>query len=230
MSTLTNALSPMQGSRRTATASGTKWPDNKISGYNISQIPTMSPEQLNVFQNMLSQLGPEAGQAIGRLSAMAGGEASAFEPYERFAQSQFQKSLGDIGSRFSGMGLGGRHGSAFQNAVAGAGSELAEKLASQRLGYQQQAQGQLLDLVRALLGSQTHETFLQPEKQPFWKQLFGGLSAPVGAGLGALVGIPAGNPLLGAQIGGQLGSAIGSGISGQPYQGGMLTGLGMGDK
>ncbi|HEX5553455.1 MAG TPA: hypothetical protein VFX43_09425 [Chitinophagaceae bacterium] len=197
-------------------ATGGIAPKTNINGYDVAQIPTMSPETMQFFQSILGKVQPGAESAINRLSALAGGEESAFAPMEKYAQSQFQERLGDISSRFSGAGLGGRHGSAFQNAVSGAGADLAERLASQRLSYQQQAQNQLLELAHALMGQRTHETALFPEEKPWWQKLLGS-TAPIigtagGAALGALGG--PGGALAGAKLGSQVGSAFGRSLLG----------------
>lgn len=210
---LANKLAPKKAA---GTASGATEPKSKISGYDVAQLPTMSPTQIQLFERILGSARPGVESSISDISGLARGDEQAFAPMEKYARKQFQGTLGDIASRFSGLGLGGRHGSAFENAVEGAGSDLAERLALHRMGYQRQAQQELLNLAQALLGAKTHETFLQPEKKSFWQQLFGAgapiLGAAAGAGLGALGG--PGGALAGAQLGGRLGSSIGQSLLG----------------
>ncbi len=72
-----------------------------------------------------------------------GGHCSAYDA--------FNKSLGQIGSKFAGFGA--LDSSGFQNAVSGAGKELASGLQSQRTGLQTNAVNQLLGHAEKLLGN-----------------------------------------------------------------------------
>lgn len=86
-----------------------------------------------------------------------------FEQLEAPAYESFNKTLGQIGSRFSQFGA--QDSSAFQNAVSGAGANLAQNLQSQRLGLQNNAVQQLLGHSTQLLGQQPYS--LQKEDSGF---------------------------------------------------------------
>lgn len=144
-----------------STSTGITSPRSNISGYNLRQLPNMSPQQRQLFESLLGQLG--GGQGLGHgvdyMSKLAGGDEEAFGQLEAPAYASFQKSLGDIGSRFAGAGALGS--SAFQNATSGAASDLARNLGAQRHGIQSDALDRLLGLSDRLLGKQTHENLLE---------------------------------------------------------------------
>jgi len=131
-----------------------------------------TPEQMQLFQQAFGHLGPES--FLGKLSR--GGEEN-FKQLEAPALRQFGQLQGEIASRFSGAGLGGRRGSGFQNTLNSATQEFAERLQSQRLGLQQQAVRDLLGLSGSLLQQRPYESALIGKKKPFWQELLGG-SAP----------------------------------------------------
>ena len=129
---------------------GVSAPQANISGYKTRNVPNFTPEQMQLFAKLLGGVQGGLGGGLDFLSQLAGGEEGAFEKAEAPAYSAFQKTLGQLGTRFAG--LGALDSSAFQNATAGAGQELAENLASKRLGIQQSAIERLLGLSQNLLG------------------------------------------------------------------------------
>ena len=77
----------MQGSKM-PTGAGFK---NKIpKGMEMSRIQNFTPEQMELFQQMISNLGPDS-----FLSKIAGGDQSAFEEMEAPAHRQFNEKIGD---------------------------------------------------------------------------------------------------------------------------------------
>lgn len=162
----------------------------KGTGYNQVSFPTLSPEQMQLFQQLLggSQGGLQGGLSF--LSNLAGGGDDEFwSQLEAPALRQFGELQGDIASRFSGMGSGGRRSSGFQNALSGEAANLAERLQSQRMGLQQSAISQLLGLSGQLLGTPLTERALVPKQKKWWQELLGGLAPGVSQGAGQAGGI-----------------------------------------
>lgn len=170
------------------------------SGYKKGQLQNFSPEQMQLFQQMFSQVSPDS-----YLSKLAGGDQSFFDEIEAPAFRQFNELTGQNASRFSGMGMGARRGSGFQNLQTQATSNFAQDLASKRQALQQQAIQELMGLSSNLLGQRPNEQFLVQKQQ---KQ-GGGWGGAIGAGLGGAAGFFAGGPA-GALSGAQLGYGIGS--------------------
>lgn len=154
-----------------------------------------SPEQMQLFQHLFSQLGPES-----FLSKLAGGDESTFQQMEAPALKQFSALQGGLASRFSGMGMGARHSSGFQNTATQANSDFAQALQAQRTGLQQQALEDLMRYSQMLFAQQPYALREKREKQQ------SGRGSLIGAGGGALLGTLFGAPLQGAQLGYQAGS------------------------
>lgn len=149
---------------------------NKIpSGYKAGQIQNFTPEMMQMFQQMIDQLGPDS-----FLAKLAAGDEDMFNQMEAPALRQFNEVLGGIGSRFSGMGMGAKNSSGFQNTTTAAGSNFAQELQANRLGLQRQATGDLMGYANQLLGQRPYEQFLT-EKKPSGMQ---GFLNSVGSGAG----------------------------------------------
>lgn len=173
--------------------------NNIPTGYKSGRIQQFTPEQMQLFQSLFSQVGPESA-----LSQLAGGDEAAFARSEAPALRQFGGLQGQLASRFSGMGSGARRSSGFQNTANQATSEFAQGLQSRRMELQRQALQDLMGMSQNLLGQQPYEQFLYEKKKPFWQQLLGGILPAGGALLGGITGGPAG-----ASIGGRAGSSSG---------------------
>ncbi len=145
-------------------------------GYRKGQIQQFTPEQMDLFSQLFGHLGPDS-----FLSQLAGGDESQFEQMEVPAHRMFQGQLGQLASRFSGMGSGGRHGSGFQNSATAAASNFSQDLASNRQNLQRQALNDLMGLSNTLLNQRPQEKFLSQKQQKpdFWGQLIGGLAGQV---------------------------------------------------
>lgn len=168
-------------------------------GYDLGNIGQFTPQQMDLFKQLFSQVGPQS-----YLGQLASGDQGVYEQMEAPAMRQFAQLQGNIASRFSGQGLGGRKSSAFQNAQSSAASDFAQQLASQRQQLQRQAISDLFGLSGQLLGQRPYEQFLiqqqfEEEGPNFLQKLLGG-AAPVAGGL------------LGGFLGGPLGASAGSGI------------------
>lgn len=140
-------------------------------GYEQTQMAQFTPEQMQLFQQMFSNVSPDS-----YLSKLAGGDQSSFQEIEAPAMRQFQELQGQNASRFSGMGLGARRSSGFQNFQNQSTSDFAQDLASKRQGLQRQALMDLMGMSESLLGQRPYEQSLTPKSKPFWQQLLLGIS------------------------------------------------------
>lgn len=156
----------------------------KVSGYEQLQVPSFSPEQMQLFKSLFSQVSPTS-----HLGKLAGGDQSYFGQLEAPALRQFGELQGNIASRFSGMGSGARRSSGFQNTINSAGIDLAERLQSQRLGLQQQAIRDLMGLSNQLLSQRPYENYFLPKEKPLWQNLLTGISPAIGQGLSTAGGL-----------------------------------------
>jgi hypothetical protein len=181
----------------TGSTSGSKIP----AGYKQGTMQNFTPEQMQLFKSMFSQLGPDS-----YLAKLAGGDQSMFEEMEKPAMKQFGEFQGQLASRFSGMGMGSRRGSGFQNAMTQGAADFAESLQAKRLEMRNQALQDLMGFSNQLLGQKPYENFLieKQQKQSGW----GGL---IGAGVGGAGGFFLGGPA-GALKGAGLGYNVGSGF------------------
>lgn len=153
------------------------------SGFKKGSMQQFTPEQMNLFQQMFGQVGPES-----YLGKLAGGDQETFNQMEAPALRQFSGLQGNLASRFSGMGggsqgraLGGRHSSGFQNTMNSAASNFAQELQSNRQNLQRQAIQDLHGMSSDLLGQRPYENFMikKQQKKPFWQQMLGMVS-PIG--------------------------------------------------
>lgn len=144
------------------------------SGFKAGQLQQFTPEQMQLFQQMFSNVGPDS-----YLSKLAGGDEDIFNQIEAPALKQFSALQGGLASRFSGMGSGARRSSGFQNAAGQQASDFAQQLQSQRQGLQSQALKDLMGMSNSLLGQKPFERFAIEKETPMWKKLLG-LVSPIG--------------------------------------------------
>ena len=107
-------------------------------GYKTGQLQQFTPEQMQLFKQNFAFTDPSS-----QLFQRAMGNDAGFAPYEQQAQRDFQNFQGQSASRFSGLGMGARHGSGFQNLQTQGAQDFASSLAMQREGLKRQA---LMDL------------------------------------------------------------------------------------
>ena len=153
--------------------SGSLSKPKNIAGYKQVQLPTMQPQQYQLFNQLLSGAGRNVSGGLDLLGGMASGQDEYFQALEAPYYRALQQAGGQLGSRFSGMGMGARGSSGFQNALAEEAGGLSERLGSQRLALQQNALQQLLQLSESLLGKRSFENALIPRKPSFLSQLLG---------------------------------------------------------
>ena len=149
----------------------------KGTGYKQVTSQNFTPEQMDLFKKMFSQLGGDS-----FTSQLARGDQSAFGQLEAPALQQFNALQGGLASRFSGMGIGARRSSGFQNAANTAAQDFAAQLQAQRLGLQRQAMQDLWGMSNQLLSQRPYETSFvaQQQKPSFWNSLASGLGQGVG--------------------------------------------------
>ncbi len=193
-------MTPSMGNSGAATGSSTG-----LKGTGYRQIQSYTPEQVQLFQRLFGNVGPDS-----HLSRLASGDQSEFEQLEAPAKRQFNETLGGIASKFGG-GVGAsregssRRSSGFNNTVSQAATNFAENLQSQRLGLRQNALQDLMNMSQQLLGNNPYGYLLEEQqKKPMWQSLVAGGAPLVGAGIGGFFGGPAG-----AALGGSLGGAVG---------------------
>lgn len=175
---MNSSMGGYQGMRgATGASSGNKIP----KGYQQAQLQQFTPEQMQLFQSLFSHVSPDS-----YTSRLAGGDESLFEQIEAPALRQFSGLQGQLASRFSGMGMGGRKSSGFQNTANAAASEFAQNLQSQRQALQRQAILDLMGLSESLLNQRPQEKFLVQKPKSFWQELIGGLSGGVGQAAGTI--------------------------------------------
>lgn len=160
--------------------------DKVPKGYQKGQLSQFTPEQMQLFQQLMGGIGPGLGKGLDFLGGLAGGDESQFEKTEAPAMRQFLGLQGNLASRFSGMGTGARKSSGFGLASSAAGQGLAEQLQSNRLGMQNQAISQLLGLSQSLLGQKPYENYLMPKQKPAWQEFLMALTGGLGQAGGSL--------------------------------------------
>jgi hypothetical protein len=157
-------------------------------GYRLGQLGRFSPQQQQLFSQLFAHVSPDS-----YLSKLAGGDTSSLGPSEQMAWRDYQGALGNLASRFSGMGTGSRNSSAFQNLATQSAQDFATALQQQRADLQGKALKELFEMSNMLLGQQPSEKLLvqKQQKQPSFLQqlglgLSGGLGSMVGSKLGQL--------------------------------------------
>lgn len=134
------------------------------SGYR--QFEQFTPEQMGLFQQLFSHLGEGS-----YLSKLAGGDEQLFQQLEAPALRQFSETQGNIASRFSGAGTGGRRSSGFQNTMNQAASDLSQNLQSQRMGLQNQAIKDLMSMSHQLMNESPYGLVKKDRKPSFLDML-----------------------------------------------------------
>lgn len=177
-------------------------PQQQVGGKNVERYQRYTPEQMELFQQQFGLLGPDS-----YTYRMAQGDPELMKQMERGALREFSGTMGNLASRFSGGGTGGRHSSGFRLSQGMEARQLQEQLEAQRAGLRRQAINDLMGMSNTILGQDPYETFLvEPEqKTKWWQKGIKGLAPAVGGAIGSYFG----NPALGAQAGQAFGSAFG---------------------
>lgn len=186
-------LEPRSSSATTGFGSNNKIP----KGYRYGRLQQFTPEMMELFERLISYLGPDS-----PLARMANGDQSYFEEMEKPALRQAGQLQGNMASRYSGQGMGGRHSSGFQNDTSQSMNEFSQGLQSKRTEMMMQAIRDLMGSSSMLLDKEPYEQFLtkkeKKEKDNGWAKFL----PMVGSIIGGIFGGPGG-----AAAGGAAGSA-----------------------
>ena len=156
-------------------------------GFKAAQLQNFTPGMMKIFEHMMGQLGPDS-----YLSGLANGDEQAYAEMEEPALRQFAGMQGNLASRFSGMGTGGRKSSGFQNTANQASADFATQLQANRHNVRQNAIRDLQGYGNSLLQQRPYDRALvQKQQKPGmdWGALAG---SAIGAGAGFFMGGPAG--------------------------------------
>lgn len=218
----------MQGSSRGAAGadlrgSAAGFKEKRPHGYQKASLQLMDPNQIKLFEQMFSHVGPES-----YLSRLAGGDQGMFEEMEAPAHRMFQQEMGGLASRFSGAGMGARRGSGFQNASTQATQDFSMNLASRRQELQRQAIMDLMGLSNQLLGQRPFEQFYQKKnRENPWGEIAGKFGGAIPGAIASWA--TGGNPMSGvtgalqgfSQV---MGGGGGGGSGGGGYGGNQFVG------
>jgi len=156
---------------------------NKVpKGYGVAQVQQFTPDQMKLLGRLMEQLGPE-----GFLSRIANGDQSEFDAVEAPAKRQFAGAVGNLGSRFAGMGTGALKSSGFNNTASQAASNFAQDLQSNRYDMRMNAIKDLQSAGNALLNQRPYNTgvYQKPKKQGFdWGNLISAAAPIIGSFFG----------------------------------------------
>ena len=177
-------------------------------GYSQFAAQTRGGQSANLYSQLAGGVAPGIPNILSQLQGQATGAPGTFDALEAPALRQFQQQIAPgIASRYAGSGIAGSSG--MQNALAGAGANLAQDLQAKRLGIMQDSMHDILNLSNFLLKNPDIQGGLvqnQPKGPSGFEQLLGVGLPMLGAGLGAFGGLP------GAKLGGQVGAAASRGL------------------
>ena len=160
----------------------------------FKQTPTLTPEQQQLFSQLIGRLGGQGGQqgqmgqGLDLISQLFGGNQQFLEQMQAPALRQFQEQIvPGIAEQFSGAGSGAQGSSSFAQALGGAGADLTERLAGQRAEMGAQAQQGGLQALMQMLGMAQQPQFANAY-QPGQAGGLGSLLGGVGQGFGGMFG------------------------------------------
>jgi len=162
----------------------------------------------DIYQQLAMGTSQGLPDVLQQIMSRAKGDPSAFEGMEKGALNQFNQQIAPgIAQRYAGSGISGSSG--MQNAIAGAGANLADQLYSKRQDLMHRSMRDVLSLGDLLLKPDQQGYFGGEEDEgPAWWEQALGIGLPVLGGIGgAFLGGPAG-AAAGATIGGQIGSSF----------------------
>ena len=152
-------------------------------GYQKVQTSQFTPEMMSLFKSLFSHLDPES-----YLSKLAGGDEETFNQIEEPALRQFGQLQSGLASKFSGMGIGARNSSGFQNTQNQAAADFAKELQAQRQGLQRNASQDLFNMSNMLLNQKPYEKAIQKKGKSFGQELLGS-TVPAVAGAATSFGL-----------------------------------------
>ncbi len=155
-----------------------------------------SKARLKNFDKSQMDLYDQANQLIGKdsyLSRLAGGDENLLRESEAPAWRDFQQAQGQLGSRFSNMGMGTRRGSGFQNAGGQQANDFAMQLQANRQNLMRQAMNDLMGFSNQMLNQRPYSQSLVENKQqedPWNNSVFGQFAQGFGPILSTAMGMP----------------------------------------
>lgn len=149
-------------------------------GFSKARIGQFTPEQTQLYGSLYSHLGPDS-----YMSRLAAGDPALFQDIEEQSLRDLGTAQGQAASRFSGMGLGGRHSSGHALAQGQLAKDFASDLRAQRMGLQRQAIMDLHGLANSLLAQRPYEQSLVPKKKPAWQTFLESIIPGIGQGIGS---------------------------------------------
>lgn len=165
-------------------------------GYSSYKINSYTDPQMQLHGQQFGQVAPNS-----YLSRLAAGDPNEFAAMEKPALQQFNALQGNIASRFSGMGMGSRKSSGFQNSMAAASQDFAGQLQSKRAEMRRQAIMDLMGLSNQILSQKPYEKGLVQDAYPEQGKALGGWGSVIGGVGGGIAGAYMGNPMIGASLG-----------------------------
>lgn len=167
-------------------------------GTGFEKMDTLSPEQQQLFQQIMSslgqggQLGQSYGQGLSGLQEMLNPSSAAYQRFEAPHLQQFeQQTVPGLAERFAGAGAqgGALSSSGFGQALSSAGGQLQTQLAGMKAGLQQQAIRDIMQQYSGMAGmGMGAETFgYQAPKEGAIMKLLAAFAG--GAGRGATGGM-----------------------------------------
>lgn len=123
----------------------------------MKRLPTMSPEQQQLFNQMLGSLGNLQGMGQQTLTDWLSPESESFQRFAEPYKRQFeQETVPMLGERFAGTGAtsGALSSSGFGQSLSAASGNLQSQLAQMKVGLQQQALSNILQQMGLGLGAQ----------------------------------------------------------------------------
>lgn len=179
-------------------------------GYDLLKFPTRGGQSADIYSQLAGGVQQGLPDILQQLLGQARGAPGAFQASEQQAMDQFNQQIAPgIAQRYAGSGISGSSG--MQNALAGAGGNLAQSLQSQRQELMQRSMQDVLRLGELLFSQPDLENYFRPKEQGFdWTKKFGG--GAKGALGGAATGASIGSIFPG--IGTAVGAGVGAGIGG----------------
>lgn len=146
----------------------------------IEQLPTISPQQQELLNKMLSGT---SGLIPGAFSSLGEMLSEGPSPWEQSAKRQFSEEIiPQIAERFSSIGEGAQRSSAFGQQLGQAGAGLAERLGAMRAGERQNSLNTLFSLLQSGLGQRTFGYREQAPQPGFAQNILSSLGG-IGGGI-----------------------------------------------
>ena len=145
---------------------GLPWLLNKMSPgkqEEFGQQQTYGPEQMQMYQKMMSQMGGPMNQGFDYLNQQMQGYAPGESPMEKMAQQNFsQKTAPGIAETYAGAGAGSSGG--FGQQMGAAGKDLDVQMAGMRQDQQSNAFKQMMQMLGMSMGQQPYANLHRPQE------------------------------------------------------------------